>query len=94
MVNSSDYDKKMKDFLDFNWYGGLRMNPSKSKKWKYTNVCLKSENILSINYTYFGHLVFKPPHIYGLPKIYKEHVLLRPIENSKFGPVYQNVYVE
>ena len=90
VMNKEDYDKKMKAILDGGDYAVLRTNPT-TKLDKKLNVMLRELWEKEINKTGYDRLratYSVTPQLYGLPKIHKPEVPLRPIVSSINSPTY------
>ena len=92
ILNRKDYDTKIDDLLlDGDTYNKLKKNPTAKVEKKITE-CLKElhreeyittekKNLLTPQYS-------TSPQLYGLPKVHKEHVPLRPIVANIGSPTY------
>ena len=89
-MNKEDYDKKMKAILDGGDYAVVRTNPT-PKLEKKLNVMLRElweEEINKTGYDRLRATYSATPQLYGLPKIHKPEVPLRPIVSSINSPTY------
>lgn len=90
IMNSADYDKKMMDILsDKKTYKQVKLNPTNTYQ-KLNNDLIKSwqeKDYISpsIAKTLTIHNAL-PPKIYGLPKLHKEGIPLRPIVSCIQSP--------
>ena len=91
VMNKEDYDKKMADILDGGDYAVVKTNPI-PKLEKKVNELLKElwvkEEINKTGYDRLRNTYSATPQLYGLPKIHKPEVPLRPIVSSIDSPTY------
>ena len=92
MITREDYDRKMRGMLDTATYKRLKKDPTATQEGKLSRRLKGLEKDGEIT----GHLYHQlrpsgsqPPRIYGLPKIHKAEVLLRPIVSCIGAPSYQ-----
>lgn len=93
ILNKTDYENKMQTLLnDTNTYKKLTSNPT-TKYQKLNNNLIKSwENSNLISPETAKNLKINnahPPRIYGLPKLHKPDIPLRPIVSSIQSPLYK-----
>lgn len=89
----SDYKRKMNELLaDKKTYKHIKEDPTEKlqrannniiTKLQKQNIITKYEKIKMISHTSAA------PELYGLPKIHKEHIPLRPISSSRKVPCYE-----
>ena len=84
--NKSDYRKKILDFLnDVDTYEPLKKDPTNLYKTKLVNILRDWKTNKSISDNLYHRLYPTsdlPPRFYGLPKIHKANIPLRPIVSS------------
>ena len=88
VMNTDDYDQKIKDLLDPMTYKKLNKDPTANILRK-TNSIIKRSTIppdVQRNLTASEAL---SPRLYGLPKIHKSNVPLRPIVSAINSPTYK-----
>ena len=92
VMNSEDYTSKMEEILNDDKYRPLRRDPTLTIEKKVT----KSLKLLHSD----GHISDKlldqltprysdPPQMYGLPKVHKENIPMRPIVSTIGSPTYR-----
>ena len=92
VMNSEDYTSKMEKILNDDKYRPLRRDPTLTIEKKVT----KSLKLLHSD----GHISDKlldqltprysdPPQMYGLPKVHKENIPMRPIVSTIGSPTYR-----
>ena len=85
VMNREDYDRKMADILDGGDYAVVKTNPI-PKLEKKVNELLKElwvkEEINKTGYDRLRNTYSATPQLYGVPKIHKPEVPLRPIVSS------------
>ena len=67
-------------------YSKLKRNPAPSTERKLTKILKKNKDrgyLTDSQYRYLNQHHSKVPHIYGLPKIHKQDVPLRPIVSCR-----------
>ena len=86
IMNTKDYKNKIEDLLkDENTYEALKKDPTNIYKSKLINILRDWRNNKRISDTLYHRLYPTsdlPPRFYGLPKIHKNNVPLRPIVSS------------
>ncbi len=90
-MNRTDYDGKVKDILSTSTYRKLKNDPTASTERKVTKHLLglrKSESLSANLYRRLHPSASTCPKFYGLPKIHKPDVPLRPIVASRGSPTY------
>ena len=88
IINTTDYTQKMTSLLLDPSYRILTKDPTESTERKTTNLikkCTLPEELCKKLSTTGS----RPPRLYGLPKIHKEGVPLRPIVSNIGDPTYQ-----
>jgi predicted GIY-YIG superfamily endonuclease len=90
LLDSDDYDTKMQDILASDDYSLLNKDPTSQIERKVYKTLVKYKHLIPDKVrTRLTPHYSKVPHIYGLPKVHKEGVPLRPIVSSRFGPLYE-----
>ncbi|XP_020297813.1 uncharacterized protein LOC109862232 [Pseudomyrmex gracilis] len=82
-MNKTDYDNKIQTLLTDSTYEKLKKDPTSSLKTLTTNLIKKnnlSDMLIPRNAV--------PPRLYGLPKIHKSNIPLRPIVSAINSPTY------
>jgi hypothetical protein len=88
-MNKADYNNKMKEHLTTTGsYKKLSSNPI-SKVIKEVKKVIKDSNLDEMTKKRLTPSCLITPRIYGLPKIHKEGVPLRPIVNTIGSPTYE-----
>jgi len=87
VMNTSDYRKKMKTLLENKAYTRLNKDPTDTIAQK-TKTLIEKSNIPSITKTSLKPKNPLPPRLYGLPKIHKANIPLRPIVSAINSPTY------
>ncbi|XP_067618087.1 uncharacterized protein [Eurosta solidaginis] len=86
MMYKSEYEDKMKDLLDDKLtYKTIRTDPTQfllRKNNKIVNDLYKTQSINLKEKHYLSCPAATAPRIYGLPKVHKENIPLRPISSS------------
>ena len=86
VIDKSDYIKKAKELLqDTNTYRTIQVDPTSKLKNKLINILrkIKAETGMQENtYRKMYPTGASPPKFYGLPKIHKKNIPLRPIVSS------------
>jgi len=88
ILNNTDYQQKMASLLQDPSYKKLTKDPTDSTERKTTTLIKKttlSEDLCKK----VSPTGSRPPRLYGLPKIHKEGVPLRPIFSNIGAPTYQ-----
>ncbi len=91
IMNRTDYDGKVKEILSTSTYRKLKNDPTASTERKVTKHLLglrKSESLSANLYRRLHPSASTCPKFYGLPKIHKPDVPLRPIVASRGSPTY------
>ncbi|KAK5645193.1 hypothetical protein RI129_006493 [Pyrocoelia pectoralis] len=82
ILNKSDYIAKVEDFINSPGFIKLNSNPTNNFNIKVRHLVFSYRDILSsFNTNYKSILVMnpRPPLLYGLPKIHKPNVPIRPV---------------
>ena len=92
MMRRCDYDRKMEEMLGTGTYGKLRGDPTATQENRLSRKLKGLEKNGEIRNTLYNKL--RPtgsqlPRIYGLPKIHKPDIPLRPIVLCIGSPTYQ-----
>jgi hypothetical protein len=89
VLNESTYKEKISSLLDSGVYEILRKDPTAQIERKIRTLLTKHKSVLPMalkrRLTPYHS---KPPHLYGLPKIHKPDIPLRPIVSSIDSPCY------
>jgi hypothetical protein len=91
LMKKYDYEGKMRDLLDSDTYSKIKKDPTKTQEAKFTKIpkgLEKKGDLLSELYYKIKPTGAKPPRMYGLPKIHKKEIPLRPIVASIDCPSY------
>lgn len=87
VLNKTDYNSKIDQVLKAGKYTLLKKDPTKSYESKIERTLRKhKEHFTEQTRKKLTPHHSKTPHMYGLPKIHKENVPLRPIVSSKNSP--------
>ena len=92
VMDKEDYIKKLEDLLKQNTYRELVANPTNKYKNKLINLLKANKaegGINNITYKRLYPTGAGSPKYYGLPKIHKAGVPLRPIISSKGSATYE-----
>ena len=85
VLNTSDYKQKISSLLQDPAYRKLTKDPTDSIKRK-TTALLKKSSLTEEARQQLGPAGSRPPRLYGLPKIHKEGIPLRPIVSNIDAP--------
>ena len=91
VMNKAAYHGKISEMLDSGTYGKLKKDPTQSFETKITKALKNLERIYELPTQLYRRLKptgSKPPLFYGLPKIHKVDIPLRPIVASIGSPSY------
>jgi hypothetical protein len=88
ILSTVDYKQKITSLLEEASYKRLARDPTDSKERK-TTLLLKKSTLTEDICKQLRPARSRPPRLYGLPKIHKEGVPLRPIVNNIGAPTYQ-----
>ena len=91
VMNKAAYHGKISEMLDSGTYGKLKKDPTQSFETKITKALKNLERIYELPTQLYIRLKptgSKPPLFYGLPKIHKVDIPLRPIVASIGSPSY------
>jgi len=88
VLNTSDYKLKISSLLQDPAYRKLTKDPTDSIERK-TTALLKKSSLTEETRRQMGPAGSRPPRLYGLPKMHKEVVSLRPIVSNIGAPTYQ-----
>ncbi|XP_011858392.1 PREDICTED: uncharacterized protein LOC105555949, partial [Vollenhovia emeryi] len=89
VMDKRDYHNKVNTLLsDAQVYKKLKRDPTTSVE-KKTSSLIKKANLPPLTTKYVTPSDSSAPRLYGLPKIHKESVPLRPIVSNIGGPTYQ-----
>ena len=92
MMRRCDYDGKMEEMLGTGTYGKLRGDPTATQENRLSRKLKgleKNGEIRNALYNKLRPTGSQPPRIYGLPKIHKPDIPLRPIVSCIGSPTYQ-----
>ena len=92
VMNTIEYDFKLSEIVESTAYQKVTKNPMPSVKNKTEKLLRKFKNENKIEQRTYYKIYPKtiiPPRIYGLPKIHKRDVPLRPIVSYIDTPVYE-----
>lgn len=80
-------DNKITEMLGLPPYRRLDKDPTISMENKIYKVVKKQSSVITASFrTHLTPHHSKPPHLYGLPKIHKPSIPLRPIVSSRGSP--------
>ncbi|XP_071440274.1 uncharacterized protein [Hetaerina americana] len=88
LMKRGDYEMKISRMLEDSTYRKLRSDPT-AKAERDTRALIKNSTIPREHQTRLFPSAAKPPRLYGLPKVHKEGVPLRPIVSQIDGPTYR-----
>ena len=92
VMDMDDYNNKASDLLDNrNTYSLLKNDPTKTTECKLNKILLKLKKSEKISESLYKRLYSSdslPPRFYGLPKIHKPQIPLRPIVSFVDSPTY------
>ena len=91
-MDQSEYEKKIEDLLGDRVYQKFSKDPTSSTERKITKELKNPEQGRHISKALVNKLkptASRPPKLYGLPKIHKPDVPLRPIVSCIGSPTYQ-----
>ncbi|XP_052738615.1 uncharacterized protein LOC128198277 [Bicyclus anynana] len=92
LLNVSDYEKKIDDLLkDTTTYKKVNYNPTARVTRKTTKLIRDYRNVIGddVSNNLLRPRNIQPPKLYGLPKIHKCDVPLRPIVSQIDSPTYE-----
>ena len=92
VLDRSDYVMKMNQMLEDDTYRVLKKDPTAKVEARVTRALKELERKGCISEKERKHLSLQcstPPQIYGLPKIHKDGIPLRPIVSAIGSPTYQ-----
>ncbi|XP_076655132.1 uncharacterized protein LOC143360299 [Halictus rubicundus] len=88
VINKDDYIKKARDLLDDTTYRTLRKDPTKTLE-RITTTIIKQAKLPDHVHKTIIPKESKAPRLYGLPKIHKPDIPLRPIVSTIGSPTYK-----
>ena len=91
VMNKEDYARKMEEILNGDDYEVVKTNPTSKLEKKLNNMLRglwEAGEINKIGYDRLRATYSATPQLYGLPKIHKPEVPLRPIVSSIDSPTY------
>ena len=92
ILSKEEYVSKLTDMIGCDTYKKLKKDPTRAKESNVTRELKNLERTGELNTLLYNKLRpcgSKPPLIYGLPKVHKEGVPLRPIVSCTSSPTYQ-----
>jgi len=87
IMNTSDYKKKMKNLLSDKAYKKLDKNPTNTIS-QNIKILVEKSNIPSKTKSILKSTNSLPPRLYGLSKVHKPNIPLRPIVSAIYFPTY------
>ena len=91
-MDREDYDGKIRALLvDTDTYERITKDPTLAQEWKMNALLLplmRSGAIPEQLYQWLGSSARKVPLLYGIPKVHKEGIPLRPIVSFVNSPTY------
>jgi len=87
VLNTSDYKQKISSLLEDSAYRKLAKDPTDAIERK-TTLLLKKSSLTEETRRQLRPAGSRPPRMYGLPKIHKEGIPLRPIVSNIGTPTY------
>ncbi|XP_018307957.1 uncharacterized protein [Mycetomoellerius zeteki] len=87
VINTSDYKKKMKNFLSDKAYKKLDKDPTNTIAQK-TKTLVEESNVPSKTKSTLKPANPLPPRLYGLPKVHKPNIPFRPIVSAIYSPTH------
>ena len=88
VLNTTDYKHKISSLLEDPAYRRLAKDPTTTIEWK-TTLLLKKSSFTEETCRQLSTTSSRPPRLYGLPKIHKEGVPLRPTVSNIGATTYQ-----
>ena len=86
IMNKEEYNHKMNNLVSDGTYTRLKKDPTATTERKLTKLLKKNKekgNLTDSQYRQLNQHHSKLPHMYGLPKIHKDNVPLRPIVSCR-----------
>ena len=87
LMNTTDYKDKLNSLLDPGTYSTLQHDPTQ-KVLRKTNDLIKKSSIPQETKQKLRNTEAEAPRLYGLPKIHKDNIPLRPIVSAIGSPTY------
>jgi hypothetical protein len=89
ILNESTYKAKIFSLLEWGVYEPLHKDPTSRIERKIQKLLSKHKSVLPTDMKWkLTPYHSKPPHLYGLPKIHKPDIPLRPVVSSIGSPCY------
>ena len=91
LMTRDEYNSKLEDLLNTDTYRRLKKDPTAAQEARISRILrdhVKSNEINDELYNRLRPSGCQPPRIYGLPKIHKDGVPLRPIASCINSPSY------
>jgi hypothetical protein len=88
VMDKDDYDNKITELLDMKTYSELKSDPT-AKLQRETKWLIEHSSIPEEDRRWLVIPAPKPPRLYGLPKVHKEGVPLRPIVSAIDSPTHK-----
>jgi hypothetical protein len=90
IINQTDYDDKVQNFITKNNFHLLDKNPTNKFQTEIRKTINKCKSTIPNNQKWkYTNLNPEPPTLKGLPKIHKTNTPIRPIINWKNAPAYR-----
>ena len=83
VMDRVEYSNKLVNFIDNGGYCKVKKDPTLKMERKLSQILSKNKDFIpQIKFRQLTQPYRKLPHIYGLPKIYKDGISLRPIVSN------------
>ena len=84
VMDEVEYSKKLVDLIGNDNYCKVKKDPTLKMKRKLSQILSRNKDLIpQIKYRQLTQHYSKLPHIYGLPKIHKDGIPLRPIVSNR-----------
>ena len=89
VMDRTKYDEKMGTLIDTPTYKKLSKDPTKTQEAKVLKILRNEKAVGRTEYEAMRPSASRPPMIYGLPKVHKDNIPLRPIVSCIGSPTYR-----